>query len=156
MAYTKNKNPKRTWRAKKTVLKWKSNGGARRAILAVIILAMMVVVLATLFALQNTPEHAVKRKVEEIARDYYENYFYESVLKHGTAEIDEVLKRYEEPGFSKVSLEQLTLYDNAKYAKVRPALEAYCDLGQSSIKIFPVSPFGRSDYRIEYSYSCTF
>ena len=134
---------------------------ARRTILAVIILAMMTVVLAAVVQSYATPENMVKREVEAIARDYYENYFYQSIIDaNSVAEekktLDEMMGRYVTPGFAKVSLQQLLLYDSQKHAGAGRLLKEYCDADKTYIKAFPVAPFGQTDYRVEYHYSCNF
>lgn len=54
----------------------KRGGEAERiTIIVVIIIAMLVVAAAIAIQLFNTPERSVKSKIENIASDYYENYF---------------------------------------------------------------------------------
>ena len=49
---------------------------ARRSIVAVIAIAMLAVILAMLTSFFNDTEALVTHKIETIAADYYENYFY--------------------------------------------------------------------------------
>ena len=131
----------------------------RRAILTVIVLAMMTVILAVLTQSMMTPENTVKRKVESIAADYYERYYYDLILNQNAVsegELAQIMERYVGPGFAKVPFSQLTLYDGQKYAEAGKVLNEYCDDEQSYIKIYPEAPFGRKDYHVEYHYSCNF
>ena len=129
---------------------------AKRSILTVIVLAMLVVVLALLLMFFLKPERLVKSKIEAMSADYYENYFYPNVTKDNSASLEEIMKRYEIPGFAMVSLRQLLLYDNEKNADAAKTLTTYCDENTTYIQIFPEAPYGKTNYHINYHYSCTF
>ena len=129
----------------------------KNTILCVIAFAMMIVVLALLFMSFSSPERTVKNKITEIATDYYENYFYAQF----TAGVDESLfeenfSRYQDVGFSRVSLRQLLLFDNERYAKSADILSKYCDKNTTYVQFFPYPPFGKTDYKTEFHYSCEF
>lgn len=130
----------------------KSYRYAKTSILVVIISAMLVMILFTLFNFIATPEFIVKRKIESIAKDYYENYFYNSIPNPSP----EALNYYVDRGFASVNLRQLLLYDDQKYASATESLKKYCNLDRTFIKIYPEAPFNRKDYRVDYSYSCKF
>ena len=147
--------------AKRREFSRQSFSAARRAILTVIVLAMMTVVLAVLAQSMMTPENTVKRKVESIAADYYERYYYDLILSQNAADegseaIAQIMERYVGPGFAKVPFSQLTLYDGQKHAEAAKVLNEYCDEDQSYVKIYPDAPFARKDYHVEYYYSCNF
>ena len=130
----------------------------RRTVLVVIILAMLVVLLSVLFTNMTNPERIVKGKIESIAADYYENYFYDKIKSYATAEkpIDQIMSRYSESGFSKVPLRQLLLFDGERHGADAPTITHYCDENDTNVKIYPVAPYGKKDYHIEYNYSCVF
>ena len=141
---------------------------AKNTVLAVIILAMLTVIAFTLYNLIATPEFLVKREVESITSDYYENYFYNKILENNSINpkesdlsiiepaMSKALEKYVSNGFARVSFRQLLLYDDRKHAASSNFLSEYCDLDKSIIKIYPESPFGRKNYRVDYSYSCKF
>ncbi len=163
MAYSKKKSPKRTRYTRSEKFSRESHKISRRVILVVIGLSGLTVILAALAQIILTPENTVKSKVEAMTRDYYENYFYESILASNRAAdnnlqtpINEIMSRYVEPGFAKVPLRQLLLYDGQKYAGATATLDTYCDLDRTYIKIYPEAPFGKNDYRVDYHYSCDF
>ena len=132
----------------------------KRAILTIIILTMLVVVLATLLSSFSSPERVVKQKIEAIASDYYENYFYPQLTAidemQNASTLTEKMKRYTSSGFAKVTLRQLLLFDGERYAEAAAILTTYCDENQTFVQIFPESPFGRTNYHIDYHYSCDF
>lgn len=130
----------------------------RRVILTVIALAMMVVVLALLTAIFNKPEAVIKSKIEAIATDYYENYYYEKILDNTPSDMtmSEAMERYLKRGFPVVSLRQLMLFDSRRHADAEAELYKYCDPDETTIQIYPAEPFGVKDYRVEYKYACIF
>lgn len=128
----------------------------KRSILTVIILAMLVVILAVLLSTFASPERVVKSKVESIATDYYENYFYPEITEGNSTPLSQIMERYEESGFAKVTLRQLLLFDGGRHTSSTAALTAYCDENATFIQIFPTPPFSKTDYHIDYHYSCTF
>lgn len=142
---------------------------ARELILSVIGVAALIVIGFLLFNLIATPEFLVKREVETIVKDYYENYFYHSILKNNSLTLDDlstpeksiatmspILERYIEKGFARLTLRQLTLYDNLRHHSSAAYLSKYCDLNSTLIHITPVAPFQKENYQVDYSYSCNF
>ncbi len=139
------------------------NINARSTIITVIVAAMAVVVFATFIYSILTPENYVKTNVENIAKDYYENYFYDSVVVTNrigtiaeTKSIDDIMTPYTEKGLPTINLEQLLLYDNQKYASLTSTLAKYCNLKSTTIKFYPESPFDSSNYHFDVNYSCDF
>ena len=144
--------------AKKSQKSTLSEKGIKRTIVTVIILAILMVILAVLAYIFYTPERIVKLKIENIATDYYENFFYQDIVKYKTTEsqLTATMQKYEQKGFAKVALQQLLLYDNQKHADAASTLKEYCDETQTYITIYPEYPYGQKDYRIDYNYSCEF
>ena len=144
----------------------KSNSGesrrlfliSKRSILAVIVIAMLVVVAALLFTKFYDPEKAVTKQIETITADYYETYFYPRINNNGTAEkpISEIIARYKDTGFSKITLRQLLLFDSARHANLSDFLTKYCDEEATYVKIYPDEPYNNTDYHVDYHYSCEF
>ena len=148
-------------RSRRAWSKWfskKSFVVARRAILVVIALAMMVVILAILTSVFNKPETIVKSKIETVASDYYENYYYEKVLDNTPSNVSmsDVLGQYTKSGVTTVSLRQLMLSDGWRHADAEAVLYNYCDPDETRVQFYPEEPFGKRDYRVEYKYACIF
>lgn len=166
MAYAKKKNPKYTSWKRARLKKHNSPDShtvAKRTVSTIIILSMIIVLLSIFFSYLANPERLAKQTVESIARDYYENYFYESIItanEIGTTNekkpLSEIMSKYENIGFAKVTLRQLLLYapDRVPNPSV---VTSYCDENETWIKVFPLAPYEKTDYRIEYNYSaCSF
>ena len=148
-AKTKNKI-NRSRRKKSTFIMGAKNTQAiKNTILTVIVIATLTVVFYFIFAIIATPEFLVKREVESITADYYENYFYPNILKNNSLSLDDVsnpdsakeklsgiLDNYQNTGFPRVTLNQLLLYDNRKNYASASSISEYCDLDKTIIKIF--------------------
>ena len=164
MAYNKNKRP----RSKKFKSSFKDSNPTKKIVLGVIGVAVIAVIAFTIYGLIATPEFLTKRKIESITADYYENYFYNAILENNSIDlkdasdtsassaISSILEEYTESGFTETSLRQVLLSNHGKHFDETAEIEKYCDLDQSEIEIFPESPFGRKNYRVEYTYSCKF
>ena len=127
-------------------------------IIAVIILAMLAVILAGLAAFYYTPERIIKSKIEAIAADYYENYFYQDIVNYKTTQnqLEKTMSKYEASGFSRVDLSQLLIYDSQKHADSAETIKKYCDENNTSVQFYPEAPYGQKNYHIDYKYSCHF
>ena len=57
-----------------------------------------------------------------------------------------------------VRLNQLLSFDNHKYAEFESDFvnsRYTCDLNNTSIKYYPVAPYGPQDYNVKYTYACS-
>ena len=127
---------------------------ARKMTLAIIITAVAIVGIVLLLCLFLNPEAQTKRKIEEMAHDYYETYYYKN-FKNTTSGASD-FEKYAEKGFPKVTLRQLLLFDGGRYKDLTESLTGYCDENTTTIQIFPEEPYNKQNYRIEYNYSCNF
>ena len=131
---------------------------AKRSIIMVIILAMLVVILAIPLSAFQNPEYIVKHSIESMTTDYYENYFYPRLI--GTTDsntsLDDIMSPYVTHGFAIVSLRQLLLFDDERYANLTSTLTEYCNENSTFVRIYPDEPFGKTNYHVDYHYSCEF
>ena len=70
----------------------------------------------------------------------------------------EAQRKFEETGFQPVLLRQLLLYQNGKFAGYKKYFEREgykCDKNKTSVKFYPVYPYGKKDYTVKYDYNCT-
>ena len=131
---------------------------ARKISIVVVIVSTLAVVGNLAASAYFAPEKIVEREMTKMAKDYYENYFYENYTKNYLSSGNtEKLERLEKNGFPYVYLRQLLHYDDNKYADSAPNFryEGYtCDTNKTRVTLYPVAPYGRTDYRTEYHYSC--
>ena len=103
------------------------------------------------------PKRVSMNKIEELARDYYENYYYDSFVSSIPEEdFDTAFITYSEYGFPRVYLRELLLFDDGRHEKDRAYFdgEYYCNTNHTSVTILPVFPYGKKDYEINYNYDC--
>lgn len=129
---------------------------SKKFALALVLVAVFIVIasLAANFFLQ--PQNLAKSELAKLATDYYENYYYDRLAaKKNPQKLTEVLSHYSEVGLPSVRLRQLLLFDNQRHAKSIQYFTAYqCDTNQTAVKYFPLQPYGKKDYRVEYTYAC--
>lgn len=130
----------------------------QKVIISIIVMAFIVIIIAVVSVFITKPENIVKSKIEALSSNYYENYLYENILNSDnfSGNITETLEKYTETGFSAITLRELLLNDTKKTADIAPFIKEYCDENKTTIKFYPESPFTRSSYRANYSYSCEF
>ena len=130
---------------------------SRKTTIAIIMVCVVLVTIATLVILFSTPERRIKGRIEALAHEYYEDYYYDKFTASVAAnKREELLEKYSERGFSEVPLRQLLFYNNGKHASEADELGQYCDINATSVRIIPDSPYGKTNYHVEYKYSCNF
>ena len=129
--------------------------------------AIFVVVVATLAVVGNlvlslnfTPEKTTARAMEKIARDYYENYFYDNYVgDRSREEIEEELSGMKESGFPRTYLHDLLLFDNERHAEDAKEFrhKGYtCDTNKTYVIFYPKEPYGKKDYDVKYEMVCEY
>lgn len=129
---------------------------SKNLMIATIIVSTMIVILTFLFVSFFNPEKNIKNHVESLTTNYYESYFYPEITANHPDDPSTILDKYSRRGFSTVSLRQLLLYNSDLKSSVATEISDYCDLNDSYIQIYPEAPFGKTDYHVEYYYSCVF
>ena len=131
----------------------------KKIILVVILLVTITVIIASILSTTLTTENQVKSTIDNIASDYYENYFYETL--YSSPEFDQnnpgaALEKYQTKGLSSLALRDLLLYDNQKHYDQYDYLTQHCDVNQTYILFFPDPPYDNSSYHTKITYSCNF
>ncbi|MBQ3309474.1 hypothetical protein IJG78_02240 [Candidatus Saccharibacteria bacterium] len=103
------------------------------------------------------PETAAKRELEKLAKDYYENYYYDSFTENTPeSELAIAFQSYEDYGFPPVYLRQLLLFDDERHAESRSYFSGqyFCNTNHTSVTFLPHAPYGKTDYTVNYKYDC--
>ncbi|MBQ6570947.1 hypothetical protein IJI02_01220 [Candidatus Saccharibacteria bacterium] len=137
------------------------SGTARKVVSIGVIVCAMVVLISLIVNIYYQPDKVATRELEEIARDYYENYFYDNFVAAIPADssLEKEMGEYAETGFLPVYLRHLLLYNNGKNEAKKRYFETstyVCDKNATFVRIYPVAPFGRKDYTINYSFACNY
>ena len=162
-ATKKSSKPVRRTRTKKFNVASCAPNGAKRTILVVIGLTILMVILATFNAFFFTPERIAKDEVSALVNNYYEKSVYENIIKANESDInsgrktlDDIMKKYSELGFSRITFRQLILLSEESFPHAAAKISPYCDENRSYAVIYPDAPYGKSDYHVEYNYDCKF
>ncbi len=136
---------------KKLELSWE-----QRTLLGMVAGASVAIMISFLGFLVDTPAEMAHKELAELADDYYISYLYPTLLGDVfTVDPGEKLQGYVELGTPATYLRQLLHYDNDKNMLSAPIFEnVACDTNRTSIKFFPVEPYGPRDYTIKYTWNC--
>lgn len=132
---------------------------ARKFVTVAIILCLILVFFNLGAGVALDPKRMAESEMEKIAKDYYENYYYDEFISHvPDNEVNIAFATYTDYGFPRVYLRELLLFDEGRHAASRPFFEGnyVCNTNQTSIQIVPYAPFGKTDYRINYFYDCDY
>ena len=129
---------------------------ARRVIIGVICVAIVAVMAGLVGSFFWDGESMTKKRIEEMAKEYYEEFIYENLAEGTTSqsEIEKKMDRYAEWGYAPVSLRQLLMYDAENNKGEGSFVKKYCDENSTSVKIYPEAPYDVKSYRIDYKYDC--
>lgn len=122
--------------------------------LGIIITASVMVAISLILWFYFQPDKVARRELEYLAKDYYETYYYPQSIENAD---QNTLTKVAENGSPTVKLRQLLLFDNQRHASSAQAFDQkryFCDTSATYIKYYPVEPFGKKDYKIEYNYTC--
>ena len=131
----------------------------RKIMIVLIVVMMATVVVFAIYKAINTPEKMTKDRIGDYARAYYEDYFYPKTKASTSSDkFEETMRNFAERGLDdgRVSLRQLMLHDGGHFSNELSVIADYCDLDKTFAEIYPTKPYGKTDYRVEYKYSCNF
>lgn len=131
---------------------------AKKIVSGGIIICAVIVLMCLIVNTYYDPAKVATRKLEELAKDYYENYYYDKLLEEiGEEGLVEQFESLNGKGMANVPLRHLLLFDNARneeYGKFFDNTRYHCDRSETNVKIFPEEPYGRQDYSVEYTTVC--
>lgn len=106
---------------------------------------------------EATREESLTLNLEEMGKDFYENYYYDAVGSSDESRKN-FLQKYSEIGI-KVSLDNLSRYNSEV---VTDKIDAFfsddenkdCNRENTKVIIYPQDPYGKNDYKIETILKC--
>lgn len=123
-----------------------------------VILVVFILGLLMLFG-QGNKEKELTNLLEEMGKDFYENYFYDGLNSSKTEEEKvSYLKGLESLGI-KIDLENLERFNsNVNKEKIKefvnPKTNKECDKENTKIIIYPKSSYGKTDYTLKAELAC--
>lgn len=141
---------------KRTHKRTRKMESSQKIVLCLMITSSILVIFALIVFAYFYSDTIVKNRLSMLAKVYYEDYYYNNLTNNGTK--TNVLESYAENGLPMVRLNQLLSFDNHKYAEFESDFvnsRYTCDLNNTSVKYYPVSPYGPQDYNVKYTYDCS-
>ncbi len=125
-----------------------------------LLITTVVCALAVLFAIAVqvwfTPKQIAERRLDALAREYYNVYLYPQF-----ANSDEDLKlafaKYVDTGMPVTYLRQLLLFNNGAHSDELSIFQNekfYCNTNSTGVRYYPRMPYGPQDYDVEFYYDC--
>jgi len=129
--------------------------------LSIMTIALLFILFGFLFSKMNFGNKInLKTSLKEMATDFYENFYYDQINQLGNGEVDkdDYLNKFSTSGI-KISLINLEEYDNGKYVDeiakfVNSKTKTPCNKYNTRATIYPVEPYGKTDYEIEINLQC--
>ena len=127
-----------------------------KTLLCIVAGACVAIMLSFLSLLAKTPEEMAESELTELADDYYITYLYPTLLGDVfTANPEEKLQDYVELGTPTTYLRQILHFDNDKNMTSAVIFEnVACDTNSTSVRFYPVAPFGPRDYTVRFHWNC--
>ena len=118
------------------------------------VVVVVAIVVVALFAFGKNKDEKLAATLEEMGRDWYENFYYDGFDEKKRADI---LSRFKDIGI-KVDIDNLSRYNtevNAEKLKdFKMDEEGGCDKTETKVIIKPQDPYGKTDYTIEAKLVC--
>ncbi len=128
------------------------------AILVALLIVVILVVLLVVFG-KKSNEKELESSLNKMGSSFYENFYYEQI---GSSADDRtsLLSKFSTIGI-KIDLENLGRYNDGEFKKdikeFKNSLTGEkCNQTKTKVIIYPKSPYGKTDYKIETELSCGF
>ena len=128
------------------------------AILVALLIVVILVVLLVVFG-KKSNEKELESSLNKMGSSFYENFYYEQI---GSSADDRtsLLSKFSTIGI-KIDLENLGRYNDGEFKKdikeFKNSLTGEkCNQTKTKVIIYPKSPYGKTDYKIETDLSCGF
>lgn len=129
--------------------------------LAIVVALLIVVILVVLLVVfgKKSNEKELESSLNKMGSSFYENFYYEQI---GSSADDRtsLLSKFSTIGI-KIDLENLERYNDGEFKKdikeFKNSLTGEkCNQTKTKVIIYPKSPYGKTDYKIETELSCGF
>ena len=128
------------------------------AIVVAVLIVIILVVLLVVFG-KKSNEKELESSLNKMGASFYENFYYEQI---GSSADDRtsLLSKFSTIGI-KIDLENLGRYNDGEFKKdikeFKNSLTGEkCNQTKTKVIIYPKSPYGKTDYKIETELSCGF
>lgn len=151
---TKKAKNQKTSKSKtpRTPLTWRE-----AALISILVLATSCIGITLAADAAFDPARDAEQSLLDLIDNYYVEHLYPTTLGYDFSNPEEVLSEFQYAGFATLHLYQLLLYKDNDPKLIKPFDNDYyrCNRNESTIRIFPIAPWGPRDYRVEYNLQCT-
>lgn len=127
-----------------------------------IVIGIVIVVIAVVLVLvlgKKSNEKELNSSLTEMGKNFYENFYYEQIGSSAD-ERNELLSKFTTVGI-KIDLENLGRYNDGEFSKdikefTNSKTNKKCNRANTKVIIYPKSPYGKTDYKIETELDCGF
>ena len=129
-------------------------GITKKVITGGVLLCVVAVLMSLVINFYFEPSKVAERKLDELVKDYYENYYYDQYVVSSL----ENVKDGDYPRI-KVKLRHLLMFDNGRnssYKKYFDNTSYYCDSSESKVEFYPQAPYGKKDYETKVELVCIY
>ena len=127
----------------------------------IIVIALFIVIAAVLFVVFNKPSNKkeLETSLTEMGKSFYENFYYEQIGSSAD-ERSTLLSKFTTIGI-KIDLDNLGRYNNGEFSDEikefkNNKTDEKCNKTNTKVIIYPKSPYGKTDYKIEVKLDCGF
>lgn len=163
---TMKKNEKEIVEEKKVKVEKKEKTGQenRNMLPIIIIIVIIVVALILAFTVFKVTKKSLKEELttelKTMGEEFYKDFYYTEISKNKSkSEVSEFLGKFSDIGV-KVNLDNLSRYDSnknkEKVKKFKNEKGDACNQTTTQAIIYPKSPYGKSDYKVEVDLDCNF
>ena len=130
----------------------------KRVIVSICIVVVIAVIVTLLFFVFRSNKSALNKELENIGRNFYENYYYDQAGKDDN-ERKAFLAQFTTAGI-KVDLDNLARASKDKdeilNKFVNKKTGEKCNEINTKVVIYPIEPYNKTDYKIDVAIDCGF
>lgn len=119
---------------------------------------IIIVLIFVIVKCVNNPKAKTTKSVKEMGKAFYTEYYYKE-LSNGKSkkELSDILSKFKDKGI-KISINNLSLYKSGIYKDRIESIKKdfKCDGKNTKVIIYPKSPYGKNDYKIDIELQCKF
>ena len=102
----------------------------------------------------ESPKTKAEKKLSELADKFYEHYYDQKLEETNEEEVKTYIAEFKEIGLT-IDLEDLRAYLDSFKIEDYSAFDK-CNKSGTKVTVFPIEPFGKSDFRKSFTLNCKF
>lgn len=119
---------------------------------AIIGIIILLIILCFILLISMSKDNRQERKMKQLGKIFYSYYYEEKVDKKDKDKVKVYMSNYADTGLT-ISLKDLKVYLDTHKIENYSALNT-CDESKTKVTVYPVSPYGKKDYKIKTNLNC--